>query len=307
MIGFFHAILPERSWSSFPAYLAHLASMDPIALRDRMLDAYAKMSCKHDCGEDERQHRAIDWDRVLGDADSYVGFLMERFGEKHVDVDLETTAYRYVIDPPALQELLASHLRWMWDQYLSSEWLRVQSMLLNAVRACQQVDVQGLPFLEAVTRITGQELDQEEWEPKFQGAERLILAPTPHAGPYLSRLRVGKTLWILFGPRLPEGVQIDAPDLSRAEIIMRLGALADDNRLQILKIVSDEGERTSREFMSSLGLSQSATSRHLKQLSATGYLTERRCNGAKCYQLNEQRVRTTLAAVAGYLLGEHQS
>jgi hypothetical protein len=38
---------------------------------------------------------------------------------------------------------------------------------------------------------------------------------TPHAGPYLGRLRAGKTLWILFGPRLPEGVQIDAPDLSR--------------------------------------------------------------------------------------------
>jgi ArsR family transcriptional regulator len=88
---------------------------------------------------------------------------------------------------------------------------------------------------------------------------------------------------------------------------MRLGALADDNRLQILKLVSDQGELTSKELMSSLGLSQSATSRHLQQPSATGYLAERRCNGAKCYKLNPERLQGTLAAVAGYLLGEHQT
>jgi hypothetical protein len=39
--------------------------------------------------------------------------------------------------------------------------------------------------------------------------------PTPHAGPYLGRLRAGRTLWIRFGPRVPEGVHVDAPDLSR--------------------------------------------------------------------------------------------
>jgi DNA-binding transcriptional ArsR family regulator len=53
--------------------------------------------------------------------------------------------------------------------------------------------------------------------------------------------------------------------------------------------------------MRELDLSQSATSRHLKQLSATGYLIERRCEGAKCYALNEDRVDDTMRAISGFL------
>jgi DNA-binding MarR family transcriptional regulator len=55
--------------------------------------------------------------------------------------------------------------------------------------------------------------------------------------------------------------------------------------------------------MERLDLSQSATSRHLKQLSATGYLSERRCNGAKCYALNPERLENTLKAISNFLLG----
>ena len=51
--------------------------------------------------------------------------------------------------------------------------------------------------------------------------------------------------------------------------------------------------------MQGLDLSQSAASRHLKQLSATGYLLERRFSGAKCYKLNPQRIRDTF-----FLLGD---
>jgi DNA-binding transcriptional ArsR family regulator len=55
--------------------------------------------------------------------------------------------------------------------------------------------------------------------------------------------------------------------------------------------------------METLDLSQSASSRHLKQLSATGFLSERRCNGAKCYKLNAERLDDTLQAVSVFLLG----
>jgi DNA-binding transcriptional ArsR family regulator len=111
-------------------------------------------------------------------------------------------------------------------------------------------------------------------------------------------------LWVLFGARLPEGTQFQAPDLSRTEIVVRLSALADDNRLQILKLILEQGELSSQEIMASLEFSQSAASRHLKQLSATGYLSERRCNGAKCYQLNPERIENTLQAVSNFLLGK---
>jgi DNA-binding transcriptional ArsR family regulator len=308
IIGFFHAIAPERTWSSFPAYLDYLATCEPDALRDRMLAAYAKIPPLAE--QKDRKYcdesRIVDFDfaAVLKDADSYLDFLRERFDADHIDEELEARAYTYAVDPPAMQALIVSHLREMWDKYLAAEWERVEPMLRDSVRAFQQVDFSNMSRYEAARFITGQELAEEKWQWSFERAERVVFVPTTHVGPYLGKFWEGKTFGVLFGARLPEGVSFDAPDLSRAEIVMRLGALADDTRLRLLKLVSEKGELYSKDIMDALGLSQSATSRHLKQLSATGYLSERRCNGAKCYQLNPERIQGTLRAVEGFLLSE---
>jgi ArsR family transcriptional regulator len=83
---------------------------------------------------------------------------------------------------------------------------------------------------------------------------------------------------------------------------VRLNALADSNRLHILKRISELGEQSSLDVIADLQLSQSTVSRHLKQLTATGYLVERRCNGAKCYKLNPSRIQATLQALSTFLL-----
>jgi ArsR family transcriptional regulator len=106
----------------------------------------------------------------------------------------------------------------------------------------------------------------------------------------------------VFGARLPEGVTFSAPDLSRTELLVRLNALADNNRLRILKRISERGEQSSQEIIAHLQLSQPTVSRHLRQLTATGYLLERRCNG-KCYRLNPKRIQATLNALSTFLLG----
>ena len=93
-----------------------------------------------------------------------------------------------------------------------------------------------------------------------------------------------------------------SPDLSRSELLVRLNALADDTRLRILQAIHEAGELCSQEIMVRLNLSQSAASRHLKQLSATGYLSERRREGAKCYSLEPDRIEDVLTAVSSYLL-----
>ena len=135
--------------------------------------------------------------------------------------------------------------------------------------------------------------------------DKVIFVPSAHVGPYVGKLWAGgHTLWMFFGARLPEGAPFEAPDLSRAEIVVRLSALADDHRLRILKLISEKGELSSQDIIASLGLSQSAASRHLKQLSASGYLSERRCNIAKCYQLNPEQIEKTLQAVSNFLLGQ---
>jgi len=302
IIGFYYAIVPEQSWASFPAYIDHLASCDPVALRDKMMAVYSGISDCKDADKDGKTP-SIDIKTALGSVETYLGFLQERFNEKCFDMDLETRAYPYVIDPPAMQELIVSHLQKMWVEFLAPEWEQIEPVLQDAVRAFNQVDFGEMSKVEAAQFVGGQALTKDKWKKAIEKAERIIFVPTMHIGPYMGQFWADDVLWILFGARLPEGVQYHAPALSRAEIVIRLSALADDNRLRILKLVSEKGELRSQDIMQSLGLSQSAASRHLKQLSATGYLVERRCNGAKCYELDGGQLKKTLRAVSAFLMG----
>jgi DNA-binding transcriptional ArsR family regulator len=213
-----------------------------------------------------------------------------------------------------MQQLIVSHLGHVWHTYLSAEWHRVQPMLQDAVTAFSRVDFSEMSLVEAAEYVTGQSLEHDHWTMSMlDRAERLLFVPSAHIGPFLGLFHGNseaqeQVLGIVFGARLPQGAQMPgqelsrAADLSRAEILVRLTALADDTRLQILRLVAAAGELRSQDIMHELQLSQSAASRHLKQLSATGYLVERRCDGAKCYRLNADRVEDTLRAAAAFLL-----
>ena len=74
MIAFYHAILPARSWSSFPHYLDHLAQMDSIALRDKMITSYFELAI-HEASEEFTRETAI------ANEENYLAFLKGRFGE----------------------------------------------------------------------------------------------------------------------------------------------------------------------------------------------------------------------------------
>ncbi len=176
-------------------------------------------------------------------------------------------------------------------------------MLRDAVDAFSQVDLSGMSRSEVVEFIADRKLEDGRLQQKLDTAERLVFVPSAHLGPYLSFFKSNGVLGVLFRARLPEGTRFDAPDLSRADLVVRLNALADDTRLRILKLLAQEGELRSPDIMERVALSQSAASRHLKQLSATGYLSERRCDGAKCYQLNADRVQDTLRALSAFLIG----
>jgi len=303
--GFHYAAVPEKGWPSFPAYVDHLAAMDPIALRDKMLRAYACIPPGDGttCLGMGDEPLPVDLDQALSSVDAYIDFLVARFGSDHVDREIETHAYSLVMDPPAMQATITDHLSAMWTNYLAPEWARVEPMLQDAVRAFQQVPLAGKSMLEAAQWITGQELAEEKWQQALAQAEQVIFVPSAHVGPYLGRFCPSRILWVVFGARLPEGAPFEAPDLSRAEILVRLNALSDSNRLRILKWIAERGELNSQDLISELELSQSTVSRHLTQLTATGYLNERRCNGAKCYTLNPGRIRDTLQAISAFLLG----
>ena len=300
MVGLYYAVLPERTWSSFPIYIDHLQKLPAEALRDKLMDGYESLACQ--CPpENLTAVVPIDRQTALKSPEDYLAFLRQRFPEEIIDEPLERQAYSYATNPPAMQQLIVSHLKEMWVTYLEAEWEHVRSMLMDAVRAFQQVDFSGMSKIEAARYITGQDLSAEKWESKFEAASQVVFIPSAHIGPYLWSFKREDALGLLFGARLPTGTTYRAPDLSRAELLTRLSALADDSRLLILKYIADHGEQRSQDIIAQLDFSQSAASRHLTQLSATGFLQERRCEGAKCYRLNLERIEETSQALLTYM------
>jgi DNA-binding transcriptional ArsR family regulator len=297
MIGFFFAVNPRQSWPSFPAYVDHLAAMPALELRDKLLDAYIHLPCL----DVESASEPVGKEAILASADAYLDFLWGRFRPDHIEEELETHAYAYIVDPSSLKNLIVSHLRHMWDDYLADEWGRVRPMLEEAVIAFGQVDFGGMSKLEAAQFVTGQPLVEEHWAKMLEKADQLVFVPSAHVGSHLGKFKLDDSTAVVFAAHLPEGIQYHAPDLSRADILVRLSALADDTRLQILRLLAEEGEMRSQEIINGLALSQSAASRHLGQLAAAGYLSVRRCEGAKCYRINPERLESTLGAVSAFL------
>ena len=300
MIGFHYAILPAKSGWTFEQYLADLESTPPSKLRERLLEAYAD-TCKTEESQKD-MGVSVNWDEVLSSAENYVEFLRYRFGDELTDPVMESRAYQYVIDPAALKQLVTGHLRWFWKNYLRAEWERVRPMLEESARAFNQIDTRGMSREEIVEFVTGKEFNEGKHGDHLNAADELVFIPNAHFGPYMRGTMVGSTFFVYFGAHLPEGSDVRVPELDRAEIVSRISALADDTRLQILQMIAERGEMRSQEIMEAINLSQPSVSRYLSQLTAAGYLQERRANGAKVYILNKDRIEKTLKAVHAFLL-----
>ena len=295
LVGFFFALLPEDGQITFPAYLNQLEKMDATALRDKMLNAYA--------GLWQETTPDVDWDEVLSSAENYIKFLKSRFDVEHVDVKLEKRAYDYVIDPPTMKDFLVGHMTWLWKSHFEAEWRRVEPMLLDSVRSFEGTDFSSMSRTEAANFIIGQDVSETKWCQHLDDVEQVVFIPNAHIGPYVHATVSNGILQILFGARQPEGTGTRIPDLDRTEIVARLSALADDTRLHILQLVAGKGEIRVHDILEVINLSQPSVSRYLAQLTASGYLQERRESGAKVYALNKDRIDKTLKAVNAFLLG----
>jgi DNA-binding transcriptional ArsR family regulator len=305
MIGFHYAILPLVPGMTFEAYLEELEATPPSKFRDRLLKAYAETCYTEEAQKGKDQ--PVDWDEILSSARNYVEFLRSRFGDDGVDEEVETRAHEYVIDPAALKQLITGHIRWFWKNHLQVEWNRVRPMLEESARAFNQVDYGDMTRMQIIEFVTGKDVSSEaKWESKWGKevlkTDELIFVPNAHIGPYMRADKIQDTFYIYFGAHLPEGSDIRVPELDRAEIVSRISALADDTRLQILQMIAEQGEMRSQEIMEAINLSQPSVSRYLSQLTAAGYLQERRANGAKAYILNRDRIEKTLKAVRAFLL-----
>jgi DNA-binding transcriptional ArsR family regulator len=304
-IGFHYSILPQARGLTFETYLDQLEATPPSEFRDRLLKAYAGICLTGGPQADISQE--VNWEEILSSSKNYVDFLRSRFGDELTDEEVETRAHQYVIDPAALKQLVTGHIRWFWKNYLQAEWARVRPMLEESAKAFNQIDYSDMTRMEIIEFVTGKEVTSEaKWETKWgnelQNARELIFVPNAHIGPYMRVDKIQDNFYIYFGAHLPEGSEVRVPELDRAEIVSRISALADDTRLQILQMIAEKGEMRSQEIMDAINLSQPSISRYLSQLTAAGYLQERRVSGAKVYILNKDRIEKTLKAVSAFLL-----
>jgi DNA-binding transcriptional ArsR family regulator len=300
LIGLHYAVQPRKADSTFEEYLRELDATPPSQIRERLLKAYSTIC--HTSAAKELVGKPVDWEKVLASSKNYVSFLLERFGEEMTDQEMEAQAYQYVIDPVAMKQLITGHLRWFWENHLQAEWIRTRPMLEASAKAFNQVDLTGKSRTEIVQFVTGKEIHESKWGNDLLETDELVFIPNAHFGPYMRAAKLGHTLYITFGAHLPEGSDVRVPELDRAEIVARLSALADDTRLNILQMIVENSEMRSQEIMEATGLSQPSVSRYLSQLTAAGYLQERRENGAKVYVLNRDRIEKTLKAVHAFLL-----
>lgn len=292
--------LDAKTWPSFPSWLEDLQARDPSEMRDRLLEAFLGNAEKM---LGKREEDLPKPNQLLEDQVSFLSFQKSLYAarEKPFDRAFYEAEHALYQDPIAWKEMIINHLRTMWEQYLAQDWEHNLTTLQACVTAFEALDLTGKPTDEVLRQVFDRDIP-DDWEELLEGVEEIILIPSAHIGPYLLMISLSETTArIMFGARIPKGVPVQSLALSRSDLITRMSALADDTRLSILHLLSQEGELSSQDIMTRLDLSQSATSRHLRQLSATGYLVERRKEAAKYYRLNFNRLEDMFKALKEFL------
>jgi predicted transcriptional regulator len=139
---------------------------------------------------------------------------------------------------------------------------------------------------------------------RLRDVTTILFVPAIHNGGYVSLWQHDTVVRVLIGPGAFETRSQAQATIGRGEVLARLRTLTDDARLEILALLTQQGELSAQEIISHIGLSQSMASRHLKLLHSTGYILERRGNGAnKSYRVAPQNLERTFQAVEQLLTG----
>jgi ArsR family transcriptional regulator len=232
----------------------------------------------------------------------FMNILAERPNSDHVWAE----AFALIQQPAQYLNFMIEHIRLMWDHYLKAEWEAQLPTLRESVQAFRRMQYPKLTVLEAIRTVTDRDM-QDKMKGEELEAERIVFVPSPHNGPYIGRtlIKETRTLYVLFGARLPRGYQSHSSQFGRSEVLIRMNALADDTRLRILELLTAHKELCSQDIIEMLGMSQSSVSRHLSQLTASGFLIERRREINKCYSLNTDRVIDTVRVLTNFLTRQY--
>lgn len=246
---------------------------------------------------------------ILATPDAYIAFLTQVYGDKsdkgiEADTLLWRSNYDYLTQPAKLRALMVDFMGYMWETHFATEWKRTEPLLLESANAYSQMSFREMDATSILEAVTGRDMRGKDYfDDELAKTTDMIFMPSPHMGPYISWISNPKNSAdiVLYGARLPRNTQFGNSALNRSELLVRLNALADETRLRMLEMLKQEGEICAQDFITALDLSQSSASRHLRQLTASGYVTERRRDVAKCYTLNRDRIKDTITALSQFL------
>jgi DNA-binding transcriptional ArsR family regulator len=285
-----------HDWASFEAFLDAYEDMDAAAV---ILEE-ARTECEGRAEQDMDDGPSLDY--LIANPDRYAALLMDD-DDPTLTYDIALESHRFLTDPVGMHHAAAAHLREMWVRVLRPEWERRLPEVEASVAALLAFTAPAT-LVEAVRRITGRDVSGWMSKDYYASMEAVIFVPSPHMGPYI-------TVYETSAPhvsRFSMGVRLHAPETAPAgafEVQTRLEALADPVRLQIARMLAAQAEMSTEEIMAAFDLTKSSASRHLRLLTATGLISERREGGAKkVYSSNRDTAQALIRALQGMLLRE---
>ncbi len=301
--GLGEALMTDRDWPDFPAYLDDLAAREPIALRDRMIERLCRTP-RADPERDGSQALETPAD-LLADPAAFQAQIRRVYPNDPLDPALLAQVHALLDDPRAMHDLIVSHLRELWETYLAAEWQRKRNFLEWMVRWLGEREWPHTSAVETIRAFIGRDVPPAI-AGQLEGVRHVIFVLSSHLGPYATRFGSETTIWVFVRGR-KEDLPLRQAPIKRVELIGPFAALADETRLRMLELLAQNGELLAQDLIPRLDLSQPSISRHLKQLTSTGFVTERRGTGAnKSYRLNPARIDWTFAALRQVLDGNER-
>lgn len=214
-----------------------------------------------------------------------------------------------VDDPRAFAARLADMLDRYWRAGFAEEWERIEPLLARSVvESGRMLAADGirpvLGRLPAHCRFDAARNElvidlPHEHEVAVTADRPLVLAPSYFIWPHLlvNCDDPWPTALVFAAPALARDAE---PRLPPEELLRTLGALADDTRLRILKLIA-ERPRTTQELAPLVGLSRAGLSKSLHRLADAGLVSGRRDGYYVVYSLAEDRLRSTASALERFL------
>jgi DNA-binding transcriptional ArsR family regulator len=211
--------------------------------------------------------------------------------EEDFNREEEVAAFDALHDGVVFRDKIVESARHLWEKYLKEEWPKVSQTIATSVRAFESIQIPGDTIADQLKFVTEREAIPNTWVQPLELAQEVVFIPSVHIGPFMILFEYdGHTAYIVGRARIPAGSSVNAVELDRSDLLIRLEALSDGTRLRVLELAGSRGTITTQDVMDTLELSQSSASRHLTQLTATGLLAVDASERTKRYRVNSGRI-----------------